>query len=52
MQGEKQKRCEECGKWIKLKGIKDNGKKYCKGCAIDIKNAQINECKKRKKDLA
>ena len=30
----------ECGKWIKTKGVKDNSKKYCKGCATKRINAK------------
>lgn len=31
--GENWKRCQVCNKWIKIKGKKDNSKKYCKACA-------------------
>ena len=48
--GEKWKRCKECGKWIKIYGVKDNSKKYCKGCAKVIQQEQKNDYKKREKE--
>ena len=46
--GEKWKRCEECGKWIKLPCANSNIK-YCKPCASFIKQEQDNERYKQKK---
>lgn len=48
--GEKWKRCEECDKWIKIYGTKDNSKKYCKNCAKVIQQEQKNDYKKREKE--
>ena len=48
--GEKWKRCEECGKWIKQSKTKPS--KYCKECAKTIKNEQIKECKNKKRNMA
>ena len=44
MQGEKWKRCEECGKWVKTSS---NNFKRCKQCANIKKLEQTNECKKK-----
>lgn len=45
--GQKWKRCEVCGEFFKqISNTKP--KKYCNKCSKDIKQKQINECKKRK----
>jgi hypothetical protein len=45
--GEKWKRCEECGKWIKLGKTKPS--KYCKECAKIINIEKTKKNKKEKK---
>ena len=44
--GERWKRCEQCGKWIKLKGVKDNRKKYCNNCKTLMEQYWNNNRKK------
>lgn len=47
--GEKWRRCEICGKWIRIKGIKDNSKKYCSTCAKSEKIRKTIENRKKLK---
>jgi len=46
--GENWKRCECCNKkWFKLKGVKDNSKKYCNGCAKEQNIVKTLENRKK-----
>lgn len=40
------KECQECGKLILVKGIQQNGKKYCEDCALSMKTKKTVEKRK------
>lgn len=44
--GGKYKKCEICGKYIKVRSSKDNSKKYCNNCAREIAQEQKNKWKR------
>lgn len=47
--GEKWKRCKKCNRWIKIKGVKDNSKKYCNVCSKEEKIRKTIENRKKLK---